>query len=1703
MALASDEQRDGDFQRADEPPSDDRLLVKWLEGQSESSQTACAERKVQELLENASQPRHASGNACIKLCYFIEQCRGSSCSPIRDVVFSKSIALRLFYFYIEWSEKNQNRSMRQVLELLSSLIARNPNSEVSGAIKSSILLKTLSVITHDSIQPAVKPSFKVLECFLGKTSISPNEICVGWNAYTAQKQKDGFRSTKVMTATAWDSLVSSVFYWLGPADVSPAAGKFLVTLFKTLRGEPGQGTPENHSSLWQRWIREGIAKNPDSLENVKNYLFTPLFKLDRAGSLAFLQDLNQQSSVSMMGSQDIDAHAMLQLAAMDAGKKSGLIEEPSNITFSQKKSKSKNGETILLDEQAIGALLANPSDTVRSLALSVLITSFSSTRPFSPSVLEMLKSHIGFFHSDTDAKFRNEVVSNTKHLIERLRGTTALLVRELEQVSFKIAQSSGSNTTGEADDQKLHDSIESFVAKHQQFIEWYADFLLSELVPTASYQRHITALRALQLLLTSKLQGEAAWRTAAPVPANSTVWPFEMEFFNSRSIRLLLDLLMDPFDDVRTLAMDILTLCPPNKFSTESYLSLNANENERQNIREDRDNTTGNCSKAMGEHSLANLVDQESLDLLTDFITKANLASMNSGRADYADGVARAFKLLHNFQSSLANGMAMIDRLVKDLERKVEIAEQDLAKAVLDAPVHGNFAALSYICEYITSSLDPTAEDQLVYWTKWSNLQQRMVLLASRIWAAVQEVLCNDSPEGHLPQELDEMDAVDTKNILSYSFRAVHESSNLMRILAESHRQIWIPGFSAHVTSTFTQIGNLSFTQLSTLRHRGAFSTVALTFSRCCQLTQNSRLKALFLDSPDTDKSSAATSVSDLLQQWWEGALKCIATQASTTRRSAGIPVLVTGIMSAMSQTPSIDNMIPTLISRARVPVSSETNSTSNLRELPQVHALNSIRQAFKTSSVRNQLDSSVNSCLELAADCFGSDVWPIKNCGLLLFQTLTDFLLGTETKEEIESGWGGQGTKVAFDRYPKVWSVLTSLLESSSTTDEESATLASTVERTIPVLDILRRAGSPEKDLPFVYENVLRHLDSKSWHVRELAARTLCALSPSYRWKDVIAELKERTGESANRSHGTWLVIGHIIARQIGFHQSDSDSLDDLWDIFQEYFSIDISVHDSLQVTAAYLEAGNIIMRVVLSNTGFTVSEPEEVYGSAKKVNNSNEEQLSTAKLLDTFTAEQCTKALSAVKSWPSTNDLSFQALVRRTIYLSAVNHRLEDLADVLLYAVSKSSSAALVAIETMQNIFGTQQRKDDRLFLFYLYSEVVNSSTSPSVRAIALNHLTGLLDLFTGGELGALGENILELSQGSHWVLKSPELSIAWVKFSGSQAYVVSLQACGSDEDLRKWGLAIVDCLTDEKSYEMREAATSALMSFYSRPRSIALHGHDCLLPSLFALYNALNDDEEEIRMLAASVVAAITEKALVPPAAADELVNWLTAHFNDSNLFGRIVANRIIGSANLGLGDESNTSSVEVRAQIEKSFAQDTELFAVESQNLWIDHHGETLRWAQVLGKLRIDVLKQRNSSLKKIVSYAVKGLETLNTTLKTRHDGAFGWSSKPEAFTSCTRVICCVNITLTHLNSLGPSLDEAIAAHVLRSDLEEMKILLDTFLYEAHRNSFNDQLLMLLVRNDTLEKKQLQELLPERVSLIVNASPYLGGQRVRRK
>jgi hypothetical protein len=248
---------------------------------------------------------------------------------LRDIAFSKETGLSLFSFYIEWNEKNQHRSMRQVIELLSSLIDKNPDQQTKTAAKASILERSMSIFSHQAAQPLVKPAFKALECLLSKRTISTQELI---NAY---KRHHGWETSSMKVPanteadTAWDSFLAEVFEWMTLADISPATGKFLVTVFRELRSMCEGGSPLSNTASWQRWIREGLRKQPEALENVKNYLFPPLFKLDRPGSLLFLEVLNTQSSVWDIKNQEFDAQSLLQLAAIETGKKSGLVEEPS------------------------------------------------------------------------------------------------------------------------------------------------------------------------------------------------------------------------------------------------------------------------------------------------------------------------------------------------------------------------------------------------------------------------------------------------------------------------------------------------------------------------------------------------------------------------------------------------------------------------------------------------------------------------------------------------------------------------------------------------------------------------------------------------------------------------------------------------------------------------------------------------------------------------------------------------------------------------------------------------------------------------------------------------------------------------------------------------------------------------------------------------------------------------------------------------------------------------------------------------------------------------------------------------------------------------------------------------------------------------------------------------------------------------------
>ena len=96
----------------------------------------------------------------------------------------------------------------------------------------------------------------------------------------------------------------------------------------------------------------------------------------------------------------------------------------------------------------------------------------------------------------------------------------------------------------------------------------------------------------------------------------------------------------------------------------------------------------------------------------------------------------------------------------------------------------------------------------------------------------------------------------------------------------------------------------------------------------------------------------------------------CIFEQSSTTRRSAGIPSLMTGILSAHSKSPALDDVMSRLKTLARLPIVLTTKDETNL---PQVHALNCLKEIFKSSTLGKRCEGYIVDCLQIAAESLRS----------------------------------------------------------------------------------------------------------------------------------------------------------------------------------------------------------------------------------------------------------------------------------------------------------------------------------------------------------------------------------------------------------------------------------------------------------------------------------------------------------------------------------------------------------------------------------------------------------------------------------------------------------------------------------------------------------------------------------------------------------
>ena len=277
---------------------------------------------------------------------------------------------------------------------------------------------------------------------------------------------------------------------------------------------------------------------------------------------------------------------------------------------------------------------------VRLVALAVILpTRFGS--PFPSFILHSLRRSLPNFHKEVNPKHRNEFIALMRTVLERLN-----------TVITRLSKSRLTELNG------FQSEPNSLLNDHVALLNWYYSYLVLQLHPGSPYQSHITALK---ILLYFEHNWDQSLSTPPQKPIITTCPPL------ASLIRALIDLLFDPFEDVRLAANALL----------ERFITLN------------RDRSSGW------------LKVQDMRDQLYSCLYQGEDRLRRSVRADNSDGLARVYNTLSVLaDTSIPDGEPKQLDFMKSLQWKLNTEIEKLSGGLFDISkiscLHGLIIAWRY-----------------------------------------------------------------------------------------------------------------------------------------------------------------------------------------------------------------------------------------------------------------------------------------------------------------------------------------------------------------------------------------------------------------------------------------------------------------------------------------------------------------------------------------------------------------------------------------------------------------------------------------------------------------------------------------------------------------------------------------------------------------------------------------------------------------------------------------------------------------------------------------------------------------------------------------------------------------------------------------------------------------------------------------------
>lgn len=215
--------------------------------------------------------------------------------------------------------------------------------------------------------------------------------------------------------------------------------------------------------------------------------------------------------------------------------------------------------------------------------------------------------------------------------------------------------------------------------------------------------------------------------------------------------------------------------------------------------------------------------------------------------------------------------------------------------------------------------------------------------------------------------------------------------------------------------------------------------------------------------------------------------------------------------------------------------------------------------------------------------------------------------------------------------------------------------------------------------------------------------------------------------------------------------------------------------------------------------------------------------------------------------------------------------------------------------------------------------------------------------------------------------------------------------------------------------------------------------------LLDIYLVLYDLLNDDDDEIRDVAASAASWVlshssvspnADVTLAPLNASTLLADFIIDNYKDSAYLGQRVLRYLTGQEPRISGSDEFSHLVAVSDQIKEYRQESTVLFEEEKQNLFIDDVREVEVWSRAL--LRLTRSTYTKISLDETSAWAYDGLTYFCSLVGSEKepDGLLGWVSKPEIFNLGLRVI----VISSALSSEVFQVDLPVQPNAFRTSLE---------------------------------------------------------------